>query len=185
MTLGIFATSDWTGTLYKKNKPLLVIIGLVVTVCMGLLFKNFVVGNPPEWHVTLALVAAVALGVSLYLFARLFAKETDEERRVVAEFFKKLDTPIDVAKEVYGAGRKQVSTLPLVGRTIMFMGILVSAAFLTGISGGEAIAVGIMSGGLIFFGGMMWVLGKRGEQKEAEEIAALSGSVPNVEPSAS
>ncbi len=129
--------------------------------------------------------AAVALGVSLYVFARMFAKETDEERRVVAEFFKKLDTPIDVAKEVYGAGRKQVSTLPLVGRTIMFMGILVSAAFLTGISGSETIAVGIMVGLLIFFGGMMWVLGKRGEQKEAEEIAALTGSVPKVEPAAS
>ncbi len=181
MTLGIFATSDWTGKLYQKNRPLLILIGLAVAVGMGLLFKNFVVGNPPEWQVTMALVAAVALGVSLYFFARMFAKESDEDRRVVAEFFKKLDTPIDVAKEVYGAGRKQVSTLPLVGRTIMFMGILVSASFLTGISGGEAIAVGVMSGALIFFGGMMWVLGKRGEQKEAEEIARMTAGVASVE----
>jgi hypothetical protein len=105
----------------------------------------------------------------------MFAKETDEDRRVVAEFFKKLDTPIDVATEVYGAGRKQVSTLPLVGRTIMFMGLLVSAAFFTGLSGPEMIAVGIMAGLLIFFGGLMWFLGKRGERKEAEEIAMLTG----------
>ncbi len=174
MTLGIFATSDWTGKLYRKNKVVLVIIALAITVAMGLLFRNFVVGSPPDWHLTLALVAALVLGASLVGFARMFAKETEEDRRVVAEFFKKLDTPIDVATEVYGAGRKQVSTLPLVGRTIMFMGILVSAAFLTGLSGSEMIAVGVMAGILIFFGGMMWVLGKRGEQKEAEEIARLA-----------
>jgi hypothetical protein len=185
MTFAIFVTSQWTGVLYQKNKPLLALIGLAVAVCMGLLFQHFVVGNPPEWHLTLALVAAAVLGVSLYMFARMFAKETDEDRRVVAEFFKKLDTPIDVAKEVYGAGRKQVSTLPLVGRTIMFMGILVSASFLTGLSGNEMIAVGIMAGLLIFFGGMMWFLGKRGERKEAEEMARLTSGVGNLEPAPS
>jgi len=36
------------------------------------------------------------------------------------------------------------------------------------------IAVGIMSGLLIVFGGLMWFLGKRGERKEAEEIARLT-----------
>ncbi len=174
MTLGIFATSDWTGMLYQKNKPLLGVIALAVTVAIGFLFHHFIVGNPPEWYTMLAMVAAVALGGSLFAFARLFAKETEEDRRVITEFFKKLDTPIDVATEVYGAGRKQVSTLPLVGRTIMFMGILVSASFLTGLSDTEAIAVGTMSGLLIFFGGLMWILGKRGEQKEAEEIARVS-----------
>jgi solute:Na+ symporter, SSS family len=185
MTLGIFVTSDWTGKLYRKNKPVLILIGAAVAVGMGLLFGHFIVGAPPEWYVTLAMVAAAALGVSLYFFARLFASETEEDRRVVAEFFKKLDTPIDVAKEVYGAGRKQVSTLPLVGRTIMFMGILVSASFLTGLEGTEAIAVGVMSGLLILFGSMMWILGKRGEMKEAEEIAALTAGAGNAEPAAS
>jgi Na+/proline symporter len=174
LTLGIFGTSQWTGQLYRKNKLALAAIALAVTLGTGWLFQNFVVGAPPEWYGILALVAAVALGASLFGYARMFAKETDEDRRVVAEFFKKLDTPIDVATEVYGAGRKQVSTLPLVGRTIMFMGILVSAAFFTGLTGTEMIAVGIMAGLLIFFGGMMWFLGKRGEKKEAEEIAMLT-----------
>jgi solute:Na+ symporter, SSS family len=174
MTLGIFATSHWTGNLYQKNRVVLAGIGVAVAVATGTLFQHFVVGDPPEWYRTLALVAAGALGVSLFGFARMFAKETDEDRRVVAEFFKKLDTPIDVATEVYGAGRKQVSTLPLVGRTIMFMGILVSAAFFTGLSGSEMIAVGIMAGLLIIFGGSMWFFGKRGERKEAEEIAMLT-----------
>ncbi len=174
MTIAIFATSQWTGTLYQKNKAVLAGIAVAVTVATGALFQHFVVGAPPEWHRLLALVAAGALGASLYGYARMFAKETDEDRRVVAEFFKKLDTPVDVAVEVYGAGRKQVSTLPLVGRTIMFMGLLVSAAFFTGLSGSEMIAVGIMAGLLIVFGGLMWFLGKRGERTEAEEIAVLT-----------
>jgi solute:Na+ symporter, SSS family len=174
MTLGIFATSQWTGKLYQNNKLILAGIAIAVAGATGALFQHFVVGNPPEWYLTLAYVAAGILGATLFGFARMFAKETDEDRRVVAEFFKKLDTPIDVATEVYGAGRKQVSTLPLVGRTIMFMGILVSASFFTGLSGSEMIAVGIMAGLLIVFGGLMWFLGKRGERKEAEEIARLT-----------
>jgi SSS family transporter len=171
MTLAIFGTSQWTGSLYRTHKAVLAGLALAVALGTGTLFHLFVAGTRPEWQLTLSLVAAGVLGASLYGFAAMFAKETDEDRRVVAEFFKKLDTPIDVAKEVYGAGRKQVSTLPLVGRTIMFMGVLVSAAFFTGLTETEMFAVGIMAGLLIFFGGLMWFLGRRGERKEAEEIA--------------
>jgi SSS family transporter len=174
MTLAIFGTSQWTGVLYKKNKLVLAAICLAVIAGTATLFWNFVVGEHAAWHMPLAMVAAATLGISLFAYARMFSLESDEDRRVVAEFFKKLDTPIDVPNEVYGAGRKQVSTLPLVGRTIMFMGILVSAAFLTGLTGTEMIAVGVMAGLLITFGGGMWFFGKRSERKEAEEIAALS-----------
>lgn len=174
MTLAIFGTSRWTGVLYAKNKPVLAAICLAVIAGTAAIFLNFIVGEHAAWHMPLAMAASASLGISLYAYARMFAKESDEDRRVVAEFFKKLDTPIDVANEVYGAGRKQVSTLPLVGRTIMFMGILVSAAFFTGLTGTEMIAVGVMAGLLITFGGGMWFFGKRSERKEAEEIAALS-----------
>ncbi len=173
MTLAIFATSQWTGALYRKNKLILLAICAAVIAGTAAIFTHFVVGEHLSWHMPLALAASAVLGISLYAYARMFAKESDEDRRVVAEFFKKLDTPIDVATEVYGAGRKQVSTLPLVGRTIMFMGILVSAAFLTGLNGTEMIAVSVMAGILITFGGGMWFFGKRSERKEAEEIAAL------------
>ena len=173
MTLAIFGTSQWTGELYKKNKAVLAAICLAVIAGTAAIFWNFVVGEHAAWHMPVALVAAASLGISLFAYARMFAMESEEDRRVVAEFFKKLDTPIDVATEVYGAGRKQVSTLPLVGRTIMFMGILVTAAFFTGLNGTEMIAVGVMAGLLILFGGGMWFFGKRSERKEAEEIAAL------------
>jgi len=174
LTTLIFGTSQWTGELYRKSKPTLALISCAVAVATGCLFWTVVVGEPADWQRALALAAAVGLGVSLYGFARLFSRETEEERRVVAEFFRKIDTPIDVATEVYGAGRKQVSTLPLVGRTIMFMGLLVSASFFTGLSSRETIAVSAMAGLLIFFGGMMWFLGKRGERRELEEIAHVT-----------
>jgi Na+/proline symporter len=174
MTTLIFGTSQWTGDLYRKRKPILALISVAVAVASGCLFWAVVVGEPADWQRALALVAAAALGVSLYSFAKLFSRETEEERRVVAEFFKKIDTPIDVATEVYGAGRRQVSTLPLVGRTIMFMGLLVSASFFTNLSVRETIAVSAMAGLLIFFGGMMWFLGKRGERKDLEEIAHVT-----------
>jgi Na+/proline symporter len=171
MTVGVFGTSQWTGDLYRKNKAALGFIAVAVAAVMGSLFWTVVVGSPANWQRVLSMVAAVALGASLYGFAKMFSLETEEERRVVAGFFKKIDTPIDVATEVYGAGRKQVSTLPLVGRTIMFMGLLVSASFFTDLSSGEVIAVSAMASLLIFFGGMMWFLGKRGERKELDEIA--------------
>jgi Na+/proline symporter len=160
MTLAVFATSPWTGRLYRTSKPLLIFVAAAVAGATGLLFRN-VVGDPAAWQRMLALAAAGGLGVSLFAFARLFSRETDEERTMVREFFRKIDTPIDVAKEVYGAGRKQISTLPLVGRTIMFMGLLVSASFLSGLTGGEVWAVSAMAGILLMGGGALWHAGMR------------------------
>jgi len=60
----------------------------------------------------------------------LFASETDEQRKVIEEFFRKIDTPVDVAKEVFGQGRKQISTFPLAGGTTIGMGLLMSMIFL-------------------------------------------------------
>ncbi len=173
LTFGIFATSYWTGRLYRERKDLLAGLSLLVAVGTGILFNATLAATAEPWQQPAALAAAVVLGASLFAFARLFASETDAERVIVAAFFKKIDTPVDVAVEVFGAGRRQVATLPLVGRTIMFLGILVAASFLTGISGTEAIAATAMTAILVGFGGTMWVLGKRGQIKEEEELRRL------------
>lgn len=175
MTLGIFASSPWTATLYRTNKRALAVISAAVAVLVGILFYYNPVGEIPEWQRDLSVLSALVLGVSLYGFARLFSLETDEEKSIVAEFFKKIDTPIDVAKEVYAAGRRQVSTMPLVGRTIIFLGLLVSVAFFTDLDRLEIISISAMAAVLLGFGGSLWILGKKAERKEAEEIAALSG----------
>jgi glucose uptake protein GlcU len=139
------------------------------------LFANTIVDNPlslnPQWQLNLAYLSAVILGLSLFGFSKLFSSETDEQRKVVAEFFKKIDTAVDVAKEVFGAGRKQISTFPLVGGTTIVMGLLMSLIFLTDIHEGGAPILGVMITILVFFGAAMWYFGKKSEIRSAEQFA--------------
>ena len=174
VTFGVLVTAPLTGKLYQRSKPGMAGLCLLITLAMGALFSFAVVGDPALWQRMLAIASAIGLGASLFGFARLFSLETEEDRRIVAEFFKKVDTPIDVATEVYGAGKRQVSTLPLVGRTIIFIGLLVSAAFFTHLETNEIIAVAAMTTLLLGFGAFMWVFGKKGERQEAAERALLS-----------
>lgn len=178
MTLGIFATSHLTAVLYKKNKIGLGVISAAIALGLAILFSRSVVGNPlgvdPQIQLNLAYLSALSLGGSLFFFARLFSFEKEEERKVLETFFKKLDTPIDVAKEVYGGGRRQVSTMPLVGRTVIFLGFLVSAAFFTHLEQLEFVAVVAMVCVLWAFGGSLWIFGKRADRKDEEERALLA-----------
>jgi hypothetical protein len=185
MSSAILIASPRVGDLYKRRKSVLAGIGLAVAIAMAALFLSTRTAAAPEWMIGilgaqapvvtegLIVVVALTLGFTVYRFGRLFASETPEERNTVNEFFKKLDTPVDVAREVYGAGRKQVSTLPLVGRTIMFMGILVSMAFFTDMSHTETIAVAAMAIVLFGFGLTMWLSGKRIEREEAQIAATM------------
>ncbi len=169
MTFGIFATSYWTGNLYKTNKILLGAISVAITVATWFLFTNTVVGEGGQFTIPFAIGSAVLLGASLFGFAKLFASETDEQRRVVREFFQKLDTPVDVAKEVFGAGKKQISTFPLVGATTIVMGLLMCLIFFTEIPGGGAAILGIIITIMIVFGGLMWFFGKKSEIRSAAQ----------------
>jgi SSS family solute:Na+ symporter len=171
MTFGIFSTSQWTAKLYRENKSVLVFVASVVSLAMALLFHYTPVGQIEDWQKALSFVSAVALGASLCGFAKLFAMEKEEERQAVTAFFKKIDTPIDVPKEVYAGERRQVSTMPLVGRTIIFLGILVSMAYFTHLEELEIIAVTAMVIILLCFGGSLWILGKRSEWREEQERA--------------
>ena len=173
MTFGIFSTSQWTGRLYRENKLVLALISGLISIATAVLFYNTPVGQIEDWQFALSLVSAVALGASLYGFARLFATEREEEKKTVETFFKKIDTPVDVAKEVYAGGRRQVSTMPLVGRTVIFLGFLVSMSYFTKLEGLEFIAVTAMVVILWTFGGSLWIMGKRTERKEEEERAKL------------
>jgi len=178
MTFGIFSTSQLTSRLYQSRKAVLGLISGVIAIAIAVLFSNTVVGNPlgvdGRIQLCLAYVSALFLGGSLFFFARLFAREKEEERKVVEAFFKKVDTPIDVAKEVYGGGRRQVSTMPLVGRTIIFLGFLVSMSFFTKLQPLEFVAVTAMVLILWGFGGTLWLLGKRAEKQDAEQRSLVT-----------
>lgn len=178
MSFGIFATSYWMGNLYKSNKLVLGLISLAVALASGWLFNTTLTSNPMglsgEMQKLLPMVSSVVLGISLFGFAKLFASETEEQRKVVVEFFKKLDTPVDVAKEVFGAGKKQISTFPLVGGTTIVMGLLMCLIFLTDLPSGEAIILGVMITIMIVFGTAMWYFGKKSEIRSAAQYEQRS-----------
>ena len=167
MTFGIFATSSWTARLHRNNKPLLVGLSVAVAALTGFLFTNTVVSPLLEPIVPIAWGVALAFGASLYFFAGLFTREVPEEQARVVEFFKKLDTPVDVAREVFGAGKKQVSVFPLVGATMLIMAALVSLVFLTELGPTEQTVLGALVAMMAIFGALLWYFGKRSEIRGA------------------
>jgi len=173
MTVAILSTSYWTGRWYKSKKWLLGVLSLAVAGATAWLFSATVIGNPwdldPQLQQFLAYLSPVILGASLFGFAKLFASETEEQRKMVEEFFKKLDTPVNVAKEVFGAGKKQISTFPLVGGTTVVMGFLMSLIFLTDLPHHEALILGVMITVMILFGVAMWYFGKKSEIRTAAQ----------------
>jgi len=169
LTFGVFVTSYWTGKLYKSNRWLIAAMSLLLASGLSWLFTHSAVGKLSDIQYAFAIVAGVTLGLSLFGFAKLFASETDEQREVIKEFFKKLDTPIDVAKEVFGQGKKQVSTFPLVGGTTIGMGILMSLIFLKDVSPEETIVLGAIIVLMIVAGALMWYFGKKSEIRTAEQ----------------
>lgn len=163
MTFGIFATSFWTGDLYKSNKSLLALLSLLVALATGVLFANTIMRERTDLIVMLAWLTAAAFGVSLFFFSKLFTVDSEEDRRVLTEFFRKIDTPVDVEKEVFGAGKKQISAFPLVGGTMIVMGGLLSLIFLTDLRSQERMIVGALISFMVIFGAAMWYLGKKSE----------------------
>ena len=175
-SFGIFASSYWLGTLYNKNRVLLWALSAVVAVVIGTLWLGTLPGQFEEWQRVLPIASALAMALSLVGFAKLFALETDAERELVREFFRKLDTPVDVMREVFGAGKRQISTFPLVGGTTVVMGMLMSLIFLTPLSGGEAFTLGIIVAIMIVFGILMWYFGKKSEIRSANQFLHDAGS---------
>lgn len=174
-TFAIFATSAWTGDLFKRHKVLLGILSLSVAGVYASIFLLSLAPGYSEWQVWVAWAGALTLGGSLFGFAALFAGETEEQRAVVREFFKKLDTPVDVAREVFGAGRKQISTFPLVGGTTIIMGLLMGLILFTDISAEERYILGTMVVIMILFGVLMWYFGKKSEIRSAAQYSNETG----------
>lgn len=176
MSFGIFIASPSLGRLYRSNKMALGGIGLGVSAVTAVLFLNTIVGEGTALTVPLALTMAVALGASLFGFSRLFSMETEEQRKAVEEFFRKLDTPVDVAREVFGAGKKQVSTFPLVGGTTVVMGLLMGLILFTDVSVGEQRVLGVMIAIMVVFGSLMWYFGKKSEIRSAAQYEEKIGA---------
>ncbi|MBI4417584.1 MAG: hypothetical protein HY563_02330 [Ignavibacteriales bacterium] len=174
MTFGIFVLSQWFGGLYRTNKSLLASLSLGLAAALAWLFTGSAATELDSFLSGLGVGAGVAMGLSLYGFSKLFSSQTDEENAVLTEFFKKLDTPVDVAKEVFGEGKKQVSTFPLVGGTVVVMGTLMSLIFLTDLTSNEQVILGAIIVMMIVFGAAMWYFGKKSEIRDANQYIQSS-----------
>lgn len=174
-TFAIFATSAWTGDLFKRQRMVLGVLALGIAGVYASIFLLTLAPDASETQTWLAWAGAVSLGGSLFGFARLFAGESEEQRAIVREFFKKLDTPVDVAREVFGAGRKQISTFPLVGGTTIVMGLLMGLILFTDIAVTEKYILGTMVVIMVLFGALMWYFGKRSEIRSAAQYANDKG----------
>jgi solute:Na+ symporter, SSS family len=172
-SFGIFVLSNKLGDLFRTNRWVLLLASIAVCGIFSAVF--LFPADLDTFQMTIAVTGAVLLGGSLYGFSALFSKETPEQRKVVEEFFKKLDTPVDVAKEVFAAGRKQISTFPLVGGTTIVMGGLLSMIFLTDISLTEQKILGTIIGIMVVFGALMWYFGKKSEIRSASQYEQSSG----------
>jgi len=169
MGFGIFAASPWLGRMFRERKLVVVALCAGLTVGLALLFYWTFASVTTDFERLLSTLAALTFGISPYTFSDLFSKETEGDRRTIREFFKKLDTPVDVAKEVFGAGKKQISTFPLVGGTTIVMGLMMSLILLTDIDVGDRAILGVMVSIMVAFGILMWYFGKKSEIRSAAQ----------------
>ena len=178
LSFGVLLSSNYVAGLYRTRKPLLWTVSIAISVVLASIFALSPGADAAPWQVAVSIAAALILGPTLYPLARLFARDTEDEKKEIVRFYEKLDTPVDVEAEVFGAGRKQVATLPVVGRTIIFLGVLVGLAFLNTLGTSETIAVVEMMTILLGFGGTLWIAGKRIQMREAREMALARPSTP-------
>ena len=166
--LAIFISNP-LGRLYLKNRQqaLLASIGIGLAMWGFCLTVNFV----PELSVAslfsafsirhlMVLLTAVAISGLHFYFSRLYAADLQGDQSIVDGFFKKLETPIDVEKEVMVDGAKEQNILPLVGTISMLMAALSLMILISPIARTN-IAINLAVASLLFFIGLGMFLSKR------------------------
>jgi solute:Na+ symporter, SSS family len=165
ISFAIFVASGYLGRLYKEDKRKLTLISAIFTILLYLLLVTNIQNDGGMLiHIALPVLVLLMGGSTIY-FAKLFARESIEDREQVEKFFKRLYTPIDVAKEVYARGDRETTTFPLVGMNTIFIGAFILVLYLLPIDGTKAAAFPILSTILILFGGSMYFFGRRSEKK--------------------
>jgi len=164
-SLLLFASSHYLGSLYAKSRRNVALLSITITILLFVIFVNTgnFAGNS-TYSILLTAAASITLGLTTYFFSRLFGSESEIQRQAVKEFFKKLDTPVDVLKEVYLAGKKEVSTFHIVGTVVMVMGILESAILFTKPSGNGSLVITILALTLFLLGAIIRILGSRSQK---------------------
>jgi solute:Na+ symporter, SSS family len=172
----ILFTADLLRYLYKNNKIILYAYSIFFSVLLFIIFRFTAVKQFDGFLLSIVIIVALGIGATMIYFAKLFAEETDQDRAVVAVFFDKLRTPIDLIKEVYSKGVKEVSTFPMVGKITMLMGALVSLLTFFGMTGNEIMITLLLGILMIFSGYAMVYFGGRSERKYLENMQKELGN---------
>lgn len=164
VTFFVFILSAPMARLYRKSVALTSLMATIWTLVQFIFFYQ--TSSRPLIGINLFIFigSAIIFGMSLILFAKLFLKESPEDRMIVEKFFQRLSVPIDVAKEVYGGGRKQVATYPIVGLITLLIGLFILLLTLTPISANDrAITIG-MGSILMVIGFLLYYFGSKSER---------------------
>lgn len=167
VTFIILVASPLLANLYKKNKGTLAAILTGWTIIQ---FAVFYQGSLSPFKSAMFYVAAVIFGASLYLFAYLFAGETDEDRSIVEQFFERLAVPVDVGTEVYGENKRPVSSFPVVGIITMIIGALIFLLTIGPVPKPDVPIHFAMGGFLLIVGFLMYYYGGKSEKRFLSEL---------------
>jgi len=165
VTFLVLIASPFLSRIYKKNPLYASGIISIWTLIQFVLFYRTSSKIIPGINFVILLVAAIFFGVTLFFFTMLFSKESANDKMIVKEFFKKLAKPIDVVREVYGGGRKPISTFPVVGIITMIIGFFILLLTLTPIPSYDKVITFGMGILLLLFGFLMFYFGNKSEHK--------------------
>jgi solute:Na+ symporter, SSS family len=163
------------GRLYLKNKLHALFVNVSVALVLWFCFIRF--NSNPDFgsiHIFFneglirflltpffwIFMSAIAFFMLSHFFTKMYAKDLSSSQEKVYEFFKKLETPIDVEKEVLSRGAKEVSVFPIVGGMAMIMAVL-SLIILLFPSARTNIGVNLAFSGILCIFGLILFLSKR------------------------
>ena len=163
-TFAVLMLSYKIRQLYLSKRKTLYFVSFIVSVFYLLIFALNIAGEVVPAKIIILIVGSFALGFSL-VYSNRFIKEEPTDRDVIENFFKRIETPVDVVEEVYGKGEKEVSTFPLLGAIIILIGVLIPFLSFVGGSKRDIFIFFAVSVIYIIFGGLMVYYGRKAEVK--------------------
>ena len=184
ITLLFIFLSQPLGKMYNRNKKQALMASTILGVVLWIFFM-IVNSNPNLSFATFGAVidsglpgilasshfwvtlSAVAFIVLSYKFSAIYAKDLLASQENVTAFFQKMDTPIDVEKEVFSRGEKEVNVFPLVGGISIGLSVL-SLLILIVPAARTRIGINIAVSAILFVFGLAMVLSKYFVRETAE-----------------
>jgi len=174
VTLLVLMVSPLLSKIYKRNPFYAVASISLWTLLQFGLFYMTSLKIISGINLIILIATAIFFGGTLFFFTMLFSKESANDKMVVEEFFKKLAKPVDIIKEVYGDGRKPISSYPVVGIITMIIGFFIALLIITPLSAQDRLITLGTGGLLLVFGFLMYCFGSRSERKFEQKLREQS-----------